>query len=139
MHSYENRSQIRALRTVFTRDEVPEVPELEALVQPGELRGEAGRLVYVQAHDLHLRRDHAIVRGEAAPGVTTQLAAVGLAIEPKVLALVRARFLWRFPYLERTRGVFDGVRRGPVGPPGPELAAQSRAGTFRRLRRRGSS
>ena len=87
MHSYENRSQIRALRTVFTRDEVPEVPELEALVQPGELRGEAGRLVYVQAHDLHLRRDHAIVRGEAAPGVTTQLAAVGLAIEPKVLAL----------------------------------------------------
>jgi hypothetical protein len=41
-----------------------------------------------------------------------------------VLALVRARFLWQFPYLERSQGVLDGVPRGPAGPPGPlELAA----------------
>ena len=36
-----------------------------------------------------------------------------------VLALVRARFLWRFPDLERIQGVIDGCRvlwdlRGPV-------------------------
>ena len=53
------------------------------------------------------------------PGVITQCAAVGLTVEPKVLALVRARVLWRFPYLERIRGVLDGAPRGPVGPPGP--------------------
>ena len=45
-------------------------------------------------------------------------------MKPKVLALVRERFLWHFPYLERIQGVLDGVPRGPVGPPGPlELAA----------------
>ena len=36
----------------------------------------------------------------------------------KVLVLVRARFLWPCPYLERAQGVLDGVSRGPVGPPG---------------------
>jgi hypothetical protein len=57
-------------------------------------------------------------------GWITQSAAVGLTVEPKVLALVRARFLWNVPYLERIQGVLDGVRRGPVGLPGPlELAA----------------
>jgi hypothetical protein len=31
---------------------------------------------------------------------------------------VRARFLWRFPYLKRVQGVLDGVRGRPeVGPP----------------------
>jgi hypothetical protein len=40
-------------------------------------------------------------------------------VEPKVLALVRARFLWRFPYPERVQGVLGRVRGGPVGPPGP--------------------
>jgi hypothetical protein len=45
-------------------------------------------------------------------------------VEPKVLSLVRVRFLWRVPYLERVQGVLDGVHTGPVGPPGPpELAA----------------
>ena len=50
--------------------------------------------------------------------------------EPKLLALVRARFLWHFPYLERTQGVrMKGVPRAQgvllsLGPPGPlELAA----------------
>ena len=39
-------------------------------------------------------------------------------------ALVWARSPWHFPYLERAQGVLDGVRRGPVGPPGLlELAA----------------
>jgi hypothetical protein len=42
----------------------------------------------------------------------------------KGAGLVRARFLWHFPYLERVQRVIDAVRRGPVGPPGPlELAA----------------
>ena len=42
-----------------------------------------------------------------------------LTVEPKVLALVQECFLWRVPYLERVQaGVLDGVRRGPVGPPG---------------------
>ena len=37
---------------------------------------------------------------------------------------MQGRFLWHFPYLEGVQGVLDGVRRGPVGPPGPpELAA----------------
>ena len=47
-------------------------------------------------------------------------------MEPKVLALnlVQRRFIWCVPYLERVQGALDGVRRGPVGPPGPlELAA----------------
>jgi hypothetical protein len=45
-------------------------------------------------------------------------------VQPKVMALVRARFLWHFPYLERVGGVLDGVKRGPTGPLGPlELAA----------------
>jgi hypothetical protein len=51
-------------------------------------------------------------------GVITQWAAVGLTGEPKALAQVQERFLWRFPYLERVQGVLDGVPRGPVGPPG---------------------
>jgi hypothetical protein len=37
-------------------------------------------------------------------------------VEPKVLALVRERFPWHSPYLERIQGVLDGVRKGPVGP-----------------------
>ena len=50
-------------------------------------------------------------------------------MEPKVLALLRERFLWRFLYLERIQGVLDGMPRGPVGPPGPlELAALVLAG-----------
>ena len=37
---------------------------------------------------------------------------------------MRERVLWHFSYLQRVQGVLDGVRRGPVGPPGsPELAA----------------
>jgi hypothetical protein len=37
---------------------------------------------------------------------------------------VWGRFLWHFPYPEGIQGVLDGVRRGPVRPPGPlELAA----------------
>jgi hypothetical protein len=45
-------------------------------------------------------------------------------VEPKVLSLVRARFLWRLSYIKRVQGVLDGVHRGPVGPPGPaELSA----------------
>ena len=37
---------------------------------------------------------------------------------------MRARFLWRFPYLERVQGALDRVPRGLVGRPGlPELAA----------------
>ena len=52
-----------------------------------------------------------------------------LTVQPKVLELVRARFLWRCLYLERVQGVLDGVPRGPVGPPGPlELAALIRTG-----------
>ena len=56
------------------------------------------------------------------------------------MAQVRLRFLWQFPYIERTQGVLDGMRlrgplvdhhdaddavpRGPVRPLGPpELAA----------------
>jgi hypothetical protein len=36
---------------------------------------------------------------------------VSLTVEPKVLALVvRVRFLWLFPYLERIQGVLGGVR-----------------------------
>jgi hypothetical protein len=59
-----------------------------------------------------------------SPGVTTQRAAVGLTVEPKVLALVQARFLCYVPYLERAQGALDGVRRGLVGYPGTlELAA----------------
>jgi hypothetical protein len=34
-------------------------------------------------------------------------------------ALVRARFLWHFPYLERIQEGLDGVPRGPAGPPRP--------------------
>jgi hypothetical protein len=65
---------------------------------------------------------------DLADGVITQWAAVGLTVEPKVLALVYGCFLWQFPNLERIQGVLDGVRRGPaVGPPGTlELAARSR-------------
>jgi hypothetical protein len=45
-------------------------------------------------------------------------------VEPKVLALVRVRFLWHFPDVERAQGPRKGVLRGPVGPPAPpELAA----------------
>jgi hypothetical protein len=52
--------------------------------------------------------------------------------QPKVVVLMRARFLWRFPYLERAQGVLDGVRRGVVGPPGPlELAALHSAAHLR--------
>jgi hypothetical protein len=76
-----------------------------------------GRTALVCRHRLAPDR-----RGRAAlprPGVITQRAAVGLTVEPKVRALVRARFLWHFPYLERIQGVLDGVPRGLVGPPGP--------------------
>ena len=38
---------------------------------------------------------------------------------PGTTAVVQERFLWRFLYLERIPGVLDGMRRGPVGPPGP--------------------
>ena len=51
----------------------------------------------------------------------TPYTAVGLTVEAKVLALARAHFLWRVPYLEGVQGVIDGVPRGPPGP--PELAA----------------
>ena len=46
-------------------------------------------------------------------------------MEPKVLSLnlLRARFLWRFPYLERVQEVLDRVHRGHVGPPGPPALA----------------
>ena len=56
-----------------------------------------------------------------------------------VLALVRARFLWRFPDLERIQGVIDGCRvlwdlRGP----GVSLAAlRVAAGLGLRQGRRG--
>jgi hypothetical protein len=47
---------------------------------------------------------------------------------------VKERFqpiLLHFPYLERIRGVRDGVPRGPVGPPGPlGLAALSQTSAF---------
>ena len=58
-------------------------------------------------------------RRARVPGAITQRAVVGLTAEPKVLALVRARFLWHFPYLERSQAVLDGVSRGYEGPPGP--------------------
>ena len=53
-----------------------------------------------------------------------QCAVRSLALEPKALALARAHFLWRVPYLERVPGE-GGVRcareqrvpRRPVGPP----------------------
>jgi hypothetical protein len=68
---------------------------------------------------------------DAVPGAITQCAAVGLPVEPKVLALVRERFLWRCLYLERIEGLLGGVRRGPVGPPGPlALAALRRYRPF---------
>jgi hypothetical protein len=44
---------------------------------------------------------------------------VRLTVEPKVLTLVRARFLWPFPYLERMQGALGWVPRGPVGPQDP--------------------
>ena len=47
--------------------------------------------------------------------------AVGLTVQPKVLALVQARFLWHFPYLERIHGILEGVPtrgRSSVGGPG---------------------
>jgi hypothetical protein len=40
-------------------------------------------------------------RSASAPGVITQLAAVGVTVEPNFLDLVRARFLWNVPYLKR--------------------------------------
>ena len=44
-----------------------------------------------------------------------------------VLALGRARFLWRFHYPERIQGILDGVPRDHVRPPGPlGLAALAR-------------
>jgi hypothetical protein len=51
-------------------------------------------------------------------GVMPQWALAGLKAEPKVLALVRARFLWHFLYLERAQGVLEMVPGGTVGPPG---------------------
>ena len=42
-------------------------------------------------------------------------AAVGRAVEPKVLAIVQERVLWHFPYLEGIQGVFHGVAKGPCG------------------------
>ena len=56
-----------------------------------------------------------LAKSSARAGVITQLAAVGLAVESKVLALVRARFLWRFPYMERVQGVLDGCQGDPLG------------------------
>jgi hypothetical protein len=53
--------------------------------------------------------------------VITQCAAVALTVQPKILALVQKRFLWRFPYLERAEGVLDGGLGVPPRP--PELAA----------------
>jgi hypothetical protein len=56
----------------------------------------------------------------------------------KVLALVQARFLWHFPYLERIQGVLDGVRRAPGTPwvsgPGahPPLGTRTRRSTWRK-------
>ena len=40
-------------------------------------------------------------------------------VEPKVLALVRERFQWRFPSLEKIQGVLDAVPRGPWDPRDP--------------------
>ena len=61
------------------------------------------------------------ISSSLSPGVIAQRAAVGLAVEPKALALnlVYGCFLRHFPYMERVQGILDGVRRGPVGPPGP--------------------
>jgi hypothetical protein len=36
--------------------------------------------------------------------------------------LVRARFVWRFPYLERAQGVLEAVPRGSGGAPGTPLS-----------------
>ena len=55
-----------------------------------------------------------IAWGENAVSSCYKLA---LTAETRVLALLRARCLRHFPYLERTPGVPNGVRRGPVGPP----------------------
>ena len=41
---------------------------------------------------------------------------MGLTVEPQVLALVRARFLWHILNLERAQEILDGVKKGPVGP-----------------------
>ena len=49
------------------------------------------------------------VVSERPPGVITQWADVGLTLEPKALALARAHFLCRVPYLERIRGALDEV------------------------------
>ena len=50
---------------------------------------------------------------------------------------MQERFLWQFPDLEGIQGVLDGVRRSPVGPPGPlELAALTLARTLARKRAR---
>jgi hypothetical protein len=43
--------------------------------------------------------------------------AVGLTVEPKVLALVRTHLLWRFPYMKRVHGVLDGVGSGVLWDP----------------------
>jgi hypothetical protein len=37
-------------------------------------------------------------------------------VEPKVLPLVRAHFLWRFLYLQRVQGVLDVVLWDPRDP-----------------------
>ena len=54
------------------------------------------------------------------PGVVTRWAIAGLAVEQQgafTILRLRARLLWRFPYLERVEGIRKGVRGGPVGPP----------------------
>ena len=79
------------------------------------------------------REDASDLRGPGLrqPGVITlsEQPEAGFTVEPTVLALRRARCLWRVPNLERIQGVLDGATRGPVGaPPGPVGLAALRAG-----------
>ena len=61
-------------------------------------------------------------------GVVTRWAVAGLAVEQHgafTIVRLRARLLWRFPYLERVQGIRKGMRGDPVGPPEPlELATR---------------
>jgi hypothetical protein len=67
---------------------------------------------------------------------------VGFTVEPKVHALVRARFLWHFPHLERIQGVLDGCEGVPWGARGtprvssPGAREPAVAGGRQRHRRR---
>ena len=70
-------------------------------------------------------------RGRPSSSVT---AAVGLTVEPKILALVHEHFLWRFPYLERIQEGSPQGAKGSCRTPGPPRArgaAAFRAEMFR--------